>query len=101
MILVDPDDANLPCRPIERGSATIAFHIETSLEPFGVKRNQFNELLIESGAGLMDNWEDYVLSPKSFQTIKITIPFEKGRIVQALKPEFIRLQRLGKLLTKR
>lgn len=83
---------------IERGSATIVFHIETSLEPYEVKRNQFNELLINNGASLMDDWDGYVLSPKSFQTIKTTIPFEQGRIAQILKPEFVRLQRLGQVI---
>lgn len=83
---------------IERGSATIMFHIETPLDSFGVKRNQFNQALIESGASLMDGWDGYVLSPKSFQTLKITIPFETGKIALALKPEFVRLQRLGKVI---
>ena len=32
---------------IERGSASLAFHIETSLAPFGVKRNAFNQALID------------------------------------------------------
>ena len=35
---------------IERGSASVAFHIETSLDEFGVRRNRFNEELIEKGA---------------------------------------------------
>ena len=79
---------------IECGSATIVFHIETSLEPFGIKRNRFNQVLIADGAGLMDDWQGYVLSPKSFQTLKISVPFTKGQIVQSLKPELVRLQRL-------
>ena len=83
---------------IDRGSATVAFHIETSVEPYGVKRNEFNALLIERGADLMDGWKGYSLSPKSFQTVKAAIPFEKGKISQTLKPEFVRLHRLGKVI---
>ncbi len=83
---------------IERGSASLAFHIETSLAEFGVRRNEFNRELIEQGAELMDNWERWALSPKSFQTGKRHVPFKKGRVVQALKPEFSRLRRLGKLI---
>lgn len=83
---------------IDRGSATVVFHIETSLEPFGVKRNQFNQLLIERGSDVMDGWEGYSLSPKSFQTIKAAVPFEVGKVTKALKPEFVRLQRLGKVI---
>ena len=83
---------------IERGSATIVFHLETSLEPYGVKRNQFNEVLIREGAALMNDWEGYVLSPRSFQTLKISVPFQKGGIGKALKPEIVRLQRLGNII---
>ena len=83
---------------INRGSASVVFHLETSVEPYGVKRNQFNELLIENGADVMDGWKGYSLSPKSFQTIKTAIPFVQGKIPQALKPEFVRLQRLGKVI---
>ena len=85
---------------IDRGSAGIMFHIETPLEPFGVKRNQFNQRVIENGAALMDDWDGYVLSPKSFQTIKTAIPFEKGRIARTLKPEFAKLKRLGRAIDK-
>lgn len=83
---------------IKRGSATVAFHIETSLEPYGIKRNQFNQRLIDSGASLMDDWSGYSLSPKSFQTFKTAIPFEQGKIARVLQPEFTRLQRLGKVI---
>ena len=55
-------------------------------------------MLIADGAGLMDDWQGYVLSPKSFQTLKISVPFTKGQIGQALKPELVRLQRLGKII---
>ncbi len=85
---------------IERGSASLAFHIETSLADFGVRRNQFNEQLIEGGEDLMDSWEGFSLSPRSFQTVKRHVPFEQGKVSQAIKPEFTRLQRLGKLIDK-
>lgn len=62
------------------------FHIETSLEPYGVKRTQFNKSFIEQGARLMDDWDGYVLSPKSFQTIKITVPFEEGASCKLSNP---------------
>ena len=83
---------------IERASVSLAFHIETSLDDFGVRRNEFSRLLIEGGADQMDDWEGFTLSPKSFQTIKRHVRFERGKIAVALKPEFIRFQRLGKII---
>ena len=83
---------------IERGSATLAFHIETPLGDFGVRRNEFNRMLIERGAERMDDWKGFTLSPRSFQTIKRHVPFKQGDIAKALTPEFTRLQRLGEVI---
>ena len=80
---------------IERGSATLAFHLETPLGDFGVRRNEFNRLLIERGAEMMGDWKGFTLSPRSYQTIKRHVRFEQGKIAEALTPEFSRLQRLG------
>ncbi len=83
---------------IKRGSASLAFHIETKLDKFGVARNELNRILLEQGAKIMKGWEGFSKTPKSFQTFKCHVPFDQGKIAKTLKPEFNRLHRLGKII---
>ena len=80
---------------IERRSVSTAFHIETPLDAFGVRRNELNRQLIDGGASKMDNWEGFTLSPKSFQPIKCQTAFEGHTIKAVLKPLYVRLRHLG------
>jgi hypothetical protein len=83
---------------IDRGSATLAFHIETSMAPFNIKRNELNRRLIEEGTKVMREWEGFSLSPKSYQTFKRHVPCAPGGVAKALKPEFVHLRRLDKII---
>jgi hypothetical protein len=83
---------------IERGSVSTAFHIETPLDSFGVRRTDVNRQLIENGAAKMKEWDGYTLSPKSFQPIKCQTPFEDLNIAAVLKPVYNKLRHLGGLI---
>ena len=85
---------------IERGSVSTAFHIETPLDSFGVRRNELNQQLIENGASKMKEWDGFSLSPKSFQPIKCHTTFEDLKIAPVLKPVYNKLQRLGDVIDK-
>ena len=83
---------------IERGSVSTAFHIETSLDTFAVRRNELNQLLIENGASKMKEWDGFSLSPKSFQPIKCHTAFDGQKVAGVLKPLYKQLQRLGDVI---
>ena len=80
---------------IERGSVSTAFHIETPLDSFGVRRTDVNRQLIEYGASKMKEWDGYTLSPKSSQPIKCHTPFEDLKILEVLQPLYKKLRHLG------
>lgn len=79
---------------LERKSLPVAFHFEASKEKTGVKRNDFNERLIASGASLMDNWEGYRLSPKSYQTFIRQVPFS-DYLYDDMMAAYLRLAKLA------
>jgi hypothetical protein len=84
---------------LERKSLPVAFHFEASKEKTGIKRNEFSERLIAGGAGVMEGWEGYRLSPKSYQTFIRQVAFSPNLLAD-MKAEYLRLAALAPALDR-
>src|SRR5438105_12654627 len=81
---------------LERGTLTLALHVETSIPKHGLSRNDFTRLFLEQCGDPIRSWPGYTLKPNyAMDPFSAQIPFTRETLVPNLEAEFERVRQLG------
>jgi hypothetical protein len=81
---------------LERGTLTLALHIETSIPKHGLSRNDFTRLFLERCGDLIGTWPGYTVKPNyAMEPFSTQIPFTRETLVPNLEAELERVHELG------